>query len=91
MPQDKIDILENIIYDSLKNHISVTDEEKKQIIKLIKFYYTSNIEVNELIKETWEKAETLARGLTTLRAGSLRFGITKMFYAKKNYLTEKLK
>jgi hypothetical protein len=91
MPQEKIDILENIIYDSLIKHPSVTDEEKKQIIKLIKFYYTSNIEVNELIKETWNKAETLARGLTTFRGKQKCFGQEKMFYAKKNFLTEKLK
>lgn len=90
MPE-KINILENIIYDSLKNHSSVTDEEKNQIIKLVNFYYTSNEDVNVLIKETWDKAETLARNLTSVRAGKKRFSLTKMFYAKKNYLTEKLK
>jgi len=39
MPQEKIDILENIINDSLKNHPSVTDDEKNQIMakeKIIK-------------------------------------------------------
>jgi hypothetical protein len=91
MSQEKIDILENIIYDSLIKHPSVTDEEKNQIIKLIKFYYTSNEEYNIAIKETWNKAETLARGLTTFRGKQKCFGREKMFYAKKNYLTEKLK
>ena len=91
MPQEKIDILENIIYDLLKNHTSVTDEEKKQIIKLIKLYYTSNTEINELVEETWETAEAFARNLTTFRGKQKCFGQNKMFYAKKNFLTKNLK
>ena len=88
---NKLDILHNIIYDSLKNHNSVTDEEKNNIIKMINLYYTPNNEVNELITKTWDSASTVGLNSVSVRNGRKCNGITKMFYIRKIYLQKNLK
>jgi len=90
----KVNILENIINDSLKIS-SITEDEKKEIIKMINYYYMSLDNVQELVKKAWDKAETLGRGsvrfVKTKNGYKKNYARTRVFYERKKFIEENFK